>query len=52
MPSSVNAMKEMADQMEHAYGVAFDDHKVMDIGTKTGSLAEIIAFIEASLPDA
>lgn len=52
MPASVNAMEEIADRMEHAYGVAFDGHKVMDIGTETGSLAEIIDFIEANLPDA
>ena len=52
MPASVNAMNEMADRMEQAYGDAFEDHEVMDIGTNTGSLAEIIAFIDRNLTDA
>lgn len=52
MPASVNAMEDMAARMDKAYGPAFDDHEVMDLATGKGSLAQIIAFIDANLPDA
>jgi len=52
MPASVKAMEDLAKQMDKAYGVAFDGHEVMDLASGKGSLAEIIAFIEANLPDA
>lgn len=52
MAESVKAMEDMVSRMDNAYGVAFDGHEVMDLASGKGSLADIIAFIEESLPDA
>lgn len=47
--ASITALQTMADQIDRAYGAAFDDSRVMDVRAGQGTLADIMAFAAAAV---
>ena len=52
LDSSVNALTNMADQMNASYGDCADAVAIMDVAKKSGTLAEICTFAKAAVQNA